>query len=199
MIVPSLIRTDGNGASPRRHSSNRTGCEPEHVGVPGERPLDVGAAEHDVVEFAHPDRRFHRDVLLQTTRLRRDFCGPVRRNPDANDASWAVSPGCSDAGCWSVRTYVRCRSNRRSSRGSMRLPAGGRGGSESSGSDRRRRSCMPTSIRSTPPSSSVTTRRCGASRSRSAVAWCWRRATRRSASVCARPCPAVRRAACART
>ena len=41
----------------------------------------------------------------------------------------------------------------------MRLPAGGRGGSESSGSDRRRRSCTPTSTRSTPRSSSVTTRR----------------------------------------
>ena len=28
MIVPALIRNDGNGASPRRHSSTRTAANP---------------------------------------------------------------------------------------------------------------------------------------------------------------------------
>ena len=50
-----------------------------------------------------------------------------------------------------------------------------------------RRSCTPTSTPSSPRSSSATTRGCGAGRSRSAAASCWRPATRRRPSACAPP------------
>ena len=48
--VVASMRTDGKNTSPRRHSSTRSGREPELVAVERERGLDVGAAQHDMVE-----------------------------------------------------------------------------------------------------------------------------------------------------
>ena len=49
MMVCASTRTDGK-ASPRRHSSTRSGCEPELAAVERERAFDVGDVEHHVVE-----------------------------------------------------------------------------------------------------------------------------------------------------
>ncbi len=64
---------------------------------------------------------------------------------------------------------------------------------------RLRRSCTPISTRSTHRSSSVTIRRCAASRSWSAAVSCWQRATRPRRSVCERRCQAGPHGGCART
>ena len=63
---------------------------------------------------------------------------------------------------------------------------------------RARRSCTPTSTRSTPRSSSATIRACAAGRSSSAAGWCWRPATRRRRSASAPRWAAGRRGGCAR-
>ena len=60
-------------------------------------------------------------------------------------------------------------------------------------------SSMPISTPSTPRSSSCSTRRCAASRSRSAAASCWPRPTRPRRSACTAACRAGGRASSART
>jgi hypothetical protein len=57
--------------------------------------------------------------------------------------------------------------------------------------------CMRTSMRSTPRSSNATHRRYAVDRSSSAVAWCWRRATRRRREGCAPRWAVGRRVTCA--
>ena len=61
----------------------------------------------------------------------------------------------------------------------------------------RRRSCTPTSTRSTPRSSSSSTRPCGAAPSPSAAAWCWRRRTRPRPTACRAGCRAGGPGSCA--
>ena len=48
-VEPST-RIETKGTSPRRHSSRRSGSQPEHVAVPRDRGLDIGHGEDDVVE-----------------------------------------------------------------------------------------------------------------------------------------------------
>ena len=64
---------------------------------------------------------------------------------------------------------------------------------------RRPASCMPISTRSSPPSSSVTTRDCAAARSSSAAGSCWRPATRPRRTASARRWVVARRSGCAPT
>ena len=50
MIVVGVMRTDGNGASPRPPLVDAFGLEAERVAVERERLLDVGTPQDDVVE-----------------------------------------------------------------------------------------------------------------------------------------------------
>ena len=57
MIVSRLIRTDGNGTSPTRHWSTRSGARLSSPRYHASDALDVGADEDEVVEGRGRARR----------------------------------------------------------------------------------------------------------------------------------------------
>ena len=86
MIVSGETRTDTNGASPRRHSSRRTGSSPSRSPRPGQRPLGVGDVEHDVVDAPDPHR-----PTVGAGRDRRTSRG--RRSPGRSSSAGSGSRG----------------------------------------------------------------------------------------------------------